>query len=236
MTSTHPIRATQAILIVVAAGFVSLATSQETGTPANSAATDKWAKHYYDRVAQFERETVAQRNVVIVGSSHVEGLDAARLLPRWRVVNRGISSDRIGIDERGILHRLDSSVFNCDPSVVAIQSGVNDLGELWRHGTPSIEEIEACYREVLRQIRARLPDVPLIVVGLFPARDKYADLAPLIRKLDLRLRAIADDFGCTFLEMYPHLADSQGLLRQEYSRDGLHLTAPGYQVWARPTR
>jgi lysophospholipase L1-like esterase len=215
------------------AALNSFAIGQESAAAARKAAADKWARHYHERVAQFERENVPRRNVVIVGSSHVEGLDAAALLPRWQVVNRGIAADRIGIDERGILHRLDSSVFDCDPSVVVLQNGVNDLGELWRHGTPSLDEIEACYRKVVQKIRGRLPDVPVIIVGLFPTRDKYAELVPLITQLDARLKQIAQDYGCMFLEMYPSLADSEGLLRQEYSREGLHLTEAGYEVWAR---
>ena len=233
MTSTFRIRSVRAVLILGMAGFSPFATGQDAGDTASNTPPDKWARHYHDRIARFEQENVSRQNVVIVGSSHVEGLDAASLLPGWQVVNRGISSDRIGIGERGILHRLDSSVFNCDPSVVVLQNGANDLGELWRHGTPSMDEIEACYRKVVQRIRGRVPDVPLIIVGLFPTRDKYADLVPFITTLDARLKAIAHDCDCTFLEMYPSFADSQGLLRQEYSRDGLHLTKPGYQVWAR---
>jgi lysophospholipase L1-like esterase len=48
-----------------------------------------------------------------------------------------------------------------------------------------------------------------------------------------RLRQIARDFDCPFVEAYPPLADAQGLLREEYSRDGLHLSEAGYRVWAK---
>ncbi len=229
----HAVQAVRAILLLGTAGLASLAAGQQASDAANQAPPDKWAQHYRDRVARFEQENAPQRNVVLVGSSHVEGFDAALLSPRWRVINRGIASDRIGIGERGVLHRLDCSVFNCSPSVVVLENGVNDLGELRRHGTPSMDEIETCYREVVRQIRARLPAVPLIIAGLFPTRDRYVDLVPLIVELDGRLKQIARDFDCAFLEAYSSLADSQGLLRAEYSRDGLHLTEAGYRVWAK---
>lgn len=198
----------------------------------NAPAADKWAMHYYDRVAQFKAENVEQGGVVMVGSSHIEGFDAKRLLPNWTVINRGISSDRIGIDDRGILHRLDCSVFDCDPGMIVLQNGANDLGELWRHGTPSVDEIDACYRKVVAQIRERLPDVPLIIVGLLPTRGNYAGLAPLLVEFDARLKKIAADYDCPFVEMYSHFADDDGLLRDAYSREGLHLTDAGYKVWA----
>lgn len=197
------------------------------------AAKIDWAKHYHDRVEQFKRENLAARNIVMVGSSHVEGFKADKLLPGRRVVNRGIGSDRIGIDERGILHRLDSSVFDCNPGLVILENGVNDLGELWRNGRPSINEIDATYREVVHRIQRRLPEVPLVIVGLFPTRDRFAGLKPLILEFNQRLRKIAADFGCPFMDAYAPFADGEGLLRQDYSRDGLHLNEAGYRLWAK---
>ncbi len=230
--SSHVIPIVQAVLRVSVAGFAAVAAGQPASAPATQAVADQWAQHYRDRVAQFERENVPPQNVVLVGSSHVEGFDASLLAPRWHVINRGIAADRIGIGARGILHRLDCSVFDCQPGVIVLENGVNDLGELWRHGTPSLDEIETCYREVVRRIRTRLPDVPLLIADLFPTRDRYADLVPLIVDLNDRLRQIAADCGCTFVAAYPGLADTQGLLRAEYSRDGLHLSDAGYRVWA----
>ncbi len=195
-------------------------------------AQDKWAKHYYDRLARFTRENAAARNIVMIGSSHVEGFDTARHLPGRRIVNRGISADRIGIGERGVLRRLDASVFDCNPGFIILENGVNDLGELWRHGTPSMDEIDECYRKVVRQIRTRLPDVPLVVVGLFPTRDRYAGLVPLIVEFNRRLVKIAADFACVFMDVYAPFADEDGLLRKEYSREGLHLNQAGYRLWA----
>ena len=219
-----------AAVVLVAVGWAqNQAPSSETSQPA----ADKWAQHYRDRVAKFEAENAPKHNVVLVGSSHVEGFDAALLSPRWHVINRGIISDRIGIGERGILHRLDASVFNCDPSVIVLENGVNDLGELKRNGTPSQDEIETCYREVVRQIRTRLPKVPLLIADLFPTRGRYADLVPLIVEFNGRLKRIAADSDCVFVEAYASLADSEGLLREDYSRDGLHLNEAGYRVWAK---
>lgn len=191
-----------------------------------------WGQHYYDRVKLFEQENAAAKNIVLVGSSHIEGFKADKLLPGRRVVNRGIASDRIGIDERGVLHRLDSSVFDCNPGLIILENGVNDLGELWRNGKPSIDEIEACYRKVVGEIRARLPDTPLVIVGLFPTRGRFAELKPMIVTFNARLAKIAADFGCPFMDAYKPFADAEGLLREDLSRDGLHLNEAGYRLWA----
>lgn len=198
-----------------------------------AAAQDEWARHYYDRVELFRKENAAAKNIVMVGSSHVEGFDAARLLPGRRVLNRGIASDRIGLTERGILHRLDNSVFDCNPGLIILENGVNDLGELQRNGKPSINDIEACYRKVVETIRDRMPNVPLVIVGLFPTRDRFASLTPSIQEFNKRLAKIAADHNCPFMDVFKPLADNLGFLRKEYSRDGLHLNEAGYKVWAK---
>lgn len=220
-------------IIVSTALAISLISQAGQEAPQSQPVPDKWAKHYYDRVAQFERENKTATNIVLVGSSHIEGFDTDKLLPGRRIVNRGISADRIGITERGILHRLDASVFDCNPGFVILENGVNDLGELWRNDTPSIDEIDACYRKVVKQIRTRLPDVPLVIIGLFPTRDKYAPLVPMIVEFNKRLARIAADFDCPFMDVYAPFADKEGLLRNEYSREGLHLTEAGYRQWAK---
>lgn len=219
----------QSIWIVLAIAAPVLSEEPSTTTPT----LGKWAKHYYDRVAKFKSETVVPGGVVLVGSSHIEGLDAKRWLPRWTIVNRGISSDRIGIGERGIFHRLDCSVFDCAPRVILLQNGANDLGELWRNGTPSIHEIETCYRKVVQTIRTRLPDVPFIIAGMKPTRDKYAGLVPSLVEFNERLANIARDNDCAFVDVYNELTDDEGLLAKKYSRDGLHLTDAGYAIWAK---
>ncbi len=232
-----PISAMAALLFGLSAG-----TAPEAGTSAGpatqpsaealKAAAQKWARHYDQRVAQFRRENAAARNIVMLGSSHVEGFDTAKYLPGRRILNRGISSDRIGVDGRGVLGRLDSSIFDCNPGFILLENGVNDLGELWRNGTPSTEEIDRTYRKVVARIRERLPNVPLVIVSLFPTRDRFAGLKPLILEFNQRLAAIAVDFRCPFLDVYSPLADDEGLLRKEYARDGLHLNEAGYRVWA----
>jgi lysophospholipase L1-like esterase len=217
------------ILVICLAALVAGSEQPRSDPPS----TNRWARHYSDRVALFEKQNRDARNIVMVGSSHIEGFDAATLLPGRRIVNRGIASDRIGIEERGILHRLDCSVFDCNPCCVILENGVNDLGELWRHGKPSIDEIEACFRKVVEGIRTRLPDVPLIIVSLFPTRDKYADLNPSILDFNKRLEELAAEFGCPYLDSHTPFADTQGRLRKEFTRDGLHLNGAGYRLWAR---
>src|SRR5262249_29426110 len=84
-----------------------------------AALAEDWVQHYKDRVAAFEKENekldAGTRSVVLVGDSLTEGWTASRVkrfLPTVgpRTLNRGIVSDGIGVNERGVLNRLDASV------------------------------------------------------------------------------------------------------------------------------
>ncbi|MFH0979932.1 MAG: GDSL-type esterase/lipase family protein [Planctomycetota bacterium] len=189
-------------------------------------------QHYGERMRVFASERVEPGGIVFVGSSHIERFDTAALLPGWRIINRGISADRTGITERGILHRLDVSVFDCRPSYILLENGANDLGELWRTGRPTIEEIADGYAELVAAIRARLPQVPMCLVNVAPTTGPHAGLSPLAPLLNRQIERIAARFGCQYMDLYRVVVNDAGELRWELTDDGLHLNALGYRSWA----
>jgi lysophospholipase L1-like esterase len=192
--------------------------------------------HYYERVREFAAEDVAPGGIVLLGSSHLEWFDTARFLPGWRFVNRGIAGDRLGLTERGILHRLDVSVFACEPAFIVFENGINDLGELWRTGTPTLEEIIGAYERVVATIRTRLPAVPMLIVNILPTRGAYAGLNPPVRQLNPHVARIAEQQGCAYLDSYSDVVSPAGELRAELTEDGLHLNELGYALWAEKLR
>lgn len=201
-----------------------------------------WFPHAQERLLQFRGENAAlaaaspeERHVVLLGSSTMEGWKnrdrVARFLPRgFRYLNRGIAADRIGVGETGILHRLEESVFACNPTHVFIQNGTNDLMVLARQGSPSVEAIAATYRRVVETIQERLPEVVVGIVTVQPLRGNYAiGNAPTL-EFNERLRQIAADLGCHLIDHHPMLTDAEGLLREDLTSDGLHFSDEGYRM------
>lgn len=205
---------------------------------------DRWQQRYLNRLEEFRMENEKLRRsfpdkktVVLLGSSSVELFFRDRdLLPGWLTLNRGISGDRIGLTDTGILHRLQESVFDCNPAHVFIVNGRNDLGHTVREGSPSAEEIAACYRKVVERILRGVPGVRVHIVSCFPTRDKYEAMAPLVAKYDARLEQIAEDLEVNYIDVYSRLVGEDGLLRPEYSSDGLHVKGEAYEIWAEAMR
>jgi len=191
------------------------------------------AAHYDERMRIFRAQRAAPGAIVFVGSSHFEWFDTDRFLPELRIVNRGIASDRLGLTERGILHRLNESVFDLEPTFIVFNNGVNDLGELWRSGTPAFDEIAACYDRVIGAIRDGTPRTPLLIVNEFPTTARFAPLNPNIERLNRRIERIARERGCAHLDFHSVVVDDARELRADLTRDGLHLNRAGYALLAR---
>lgn len=208
-----------------------LAAANDSGTTQPEPAP-LFQMHYENRVRSFKEQNLLLKNVVLLGDSITEGFDTTKYLPGYRVINRGIGADVIGNDlpgndKRGVLKRLDSSVFDCNPTDVFILIGINDLGQ---GHTP--EQVESGYLEMLTKIRERLPQVKLHLQSLLPCRDRFSKHNAKVLDVNKRIQNLATEFNADYIDLHSKFADNKGELKDELTNDGLHITAPAYEVWA----
>lgn len=205
-------------------------------TASNAAQTsvsglEKAQMHYDERVAGFREENAQPCNVVLLGDSITEGMDM-KLFGDKKVLNRGISSDTIGIvpkekDRRGVLNRLDCSVFDCATTHVFLMIGINDLGD-----NHSLDDMAQGYKKILETIRAKAPQVTVHVESLLPTGGKFAFHNEKVRQFNARLEKLAGQMGCPYMDVHAAFCDAKGELRAELTRDGLHPNAAGNQILA----
>lgn len=189
-----------------------------------------------DRVRAFEQENAAlpadARTVVLLGSSSMEGWRHSDRVRRYlpaghRYLNRGISGDGIGAGSTGVGNRLESSVFRCRPGHVFLLNGHNSLGSTGG----GLETTARIYRDVVRRIRERMPEVSLVLVTCQPTSGAHASMAPHLVRLNERIRAIAADLGCGLIDLHARLVGPDGRSpRPGLSSDGLHMTDEGYRI------
>ena len=128
---------------------------------------------------------------MLLGDSITEGFNVTKYLPGRRVLNRGIGADIIGNalpadDHRGILRRMDNSVFDCAATDVFLMIGINDLGA---GRTPEV--MEQGYREILKSIKEKAPSMRVHVQSVLPTRGKYAKHNAPVLEFNERLRKLA---------------------------------------------
>jgi lysophospholipase L1-like esterase len=187
--------------------------------------------HYANRVRAFREQNEVFQNVVLLGDSITEGFDVPKMLPGRRVLNRGIGGDVIGNalpedDKRGILARLDESVFNCSATDVFLMIGINDLGS---GRTPEV--MEQGYRQILERIKTEAPRVRVHVQSVLPCSRGYAKHNANVLDFNERLKKLAAEFGYDYLDLHALMIDERGELKAEYTGDGLHLNPAGYAPW-----
>jgi acetyl esterase/lipase/lysophospholipase L1-like esterase len=187
--------------------------------------------HFTNRVKSFQEQNLVFQNVVLVGDSITEGFDVTRLLPGRRVLNRGIGADVIGNalpadDKRGVLARMDESLFDCSATDVFLMIGINDLGS---GRTPEV--MEEGYREILKQIKEKAPGIRVHVQSLLPCRDRFAKHNAPVLDFNKRLQKLAEEFGYAYIDLHALMVDDKGELKAEFTGDGLHLNAAGYEPW-----
>lgn len=218
----------------LAASFALSATIFAAEPPQKQPEVD-WAAlfkiHWQNRVKAFKEQNEQLQNIVLLGDSITEGFEVAKYFPGRRILNRGIGADVIGNampadDPRGVLQRLNESVFDCAATDVFILIGINDLNT-----GRNVESMEVGYRELLKRIRERVPAAKIHVQSVLPTRGDHAKQNAPVLAFNGKLKLLAEEFGCDWIDLHRLMRDEKGELKAEFTNDGLHLTEPAYRLW-----
>lgn len=187
--------------------------------------------HWGNRVKAFKEQDLALQNVVLLGDSITEGFEIQKYLKGRRVLNRGIGADIIGNDlppddPRGVLQRLDSSVFDCGATDIFLMIGINDLNI-----GHTVDQLETGYRDLLQRIKAGAPRLKVHVQSLLPTRGVHAKQNAPVNDFNQRLHKLSAEFGYDYIDLHKLMVDDQGELKADLTEDGLHLKEPGYVIW-----
>lgn len=145
----------------------------------------------------------------------------ANLAPRG-VLNAGVSGDRTAhLRWRLANGNLDGPA----PKGVIVMIGTNDLG----HGFPPAEAAEGI-RQVLIELRQRLPNARILLLGLTPRGGAPWDqLRVEASQVNQMIGSCADGQTIWATDIGQPLLDAKGMLSNTLSPDYLHFNAAGYE-------
>jgi lysophospholipase L1-like esterase len=145
----------------------------------------------------------------------------------WNAGNFGWGADRI----EHILWRLeDGELDGVNPKIIVVLAGINNVGT-FPGDDAKVEDITRGLKAVVKVCQQKAPEATLILTGIFPRNDNMA-VIPTINKINDNLARVADGKKIRYLNVNDRLADKDGKLFEGMSRDKLHPTVKGYQVWA----
>ena len=157
---------------------------------------------------------------ILVGDSLSLWFPSERLPGGQLWLNQGISGENSG----QILNRL-SAFSQTRPDTIYVMAGTNDL----RQGARD-DVILDNIRQIVSRLRQNHPQAQVVVESILPTRLS-AISNDRISYLNQQIAAIAKRQGAGYLNLNALFADSQGVMRQELTTDGIHLSRQGYEVW-----
>lgn len=172
------------------------------------------------------------QRVVFFGDSITDIWDLDKSFPGKGYINRGIS----GQTTEQMLVRFRQDVVDLHPAVVVILAGTNDIAG--NTGAETLQQIEGDFKTMVEVARAN--QIRVVLSSLTPENGTRAEwttytvLRPPqeIVQLNEWLRRYCAQNGLVYLDYFSAMADAQGRMKPELTRDGLHPSAAGFAVMA----
>jgi len=166
--------------------------------------------------------------VVFMGDSITDGWKLTQYFPGKPYVNRGIS----GQTTPQMLARMFEDVINLKPAAMIVLAGTNDIAR--NTGPETIEMIEENFQAMTEL--AQLHGIKVILCAVTPVSDygprKMTEGRPPadILRLNAWMRDYSGKNGMVFADYFGALVDEKGMLKEGFSRDGLHPNEKGYEL------
>lgn len=172
--------------------------------------------------------TTPKHGIVLLGDS-ITSRWPKGLFPGDNVINRGIGGDHIGGWKYfGLLDRMDTSIKALEPKRVYLMIGINDM----LPGGAPMENMVAAYERLLDELKKDAPDAEIYVHSILPvSKPDFFYMKKPIVELNTHIKRLAAEKGLHFIDMYPHFVNEKEDLKPELTKDGVHLTPEGYDLW-----
>lgn len=166
-------------------------------------------------------------NIVFLGDSITQFYPIDSIYSDLPIVKSGIS----GYTTDDLLERMDSMVYQYNPTSVYLLIGTNDImtdGEATKDET--VEKIE----EIIADIKENRSMAKIYLESIYPV-NRNLDTGmvrnrknEIIRDMNEELKEYCIKNQVTYIDMYEELADEDGNFSEDFTDDGLHPNDLGY--------
>ena len=183
---------------------------------------------YDEKLNAFRSEATVPGQIVFLGNSITMGGDWKNLLKNSLVLNRGIGGDIT----YGVLQRL-SEVTDRHPALLFILIGINDIGR-----DIPVVDILTNYRRIIEKVSQDSPETRIHVFSILPVNPtvpnfiKSYDKNDVVLEVNRQLQQMSKQYKIKYIDLHKILANKDGLLHSDLTKDGLHLNSEGYKIWA----
>jgi lysophospholipase L1-like esterase len=183
--------------------------------------------YYHQRTSLFKSVPQTSDEIIFAGNSITDGGEWAELFNDKKILNRGISGDITA----GLIHRLPDMAAR-KPAKVFLLIGTNDLAR----GIQPDSVIKNIFI-IADYLKRESPSTKIFVQSILPVNKSFGKFAghtanvEKIKKLNAALQSSANNKSYTYVDLHTAFSNKDGLLKEELTNDGLHLTGEGYLLW-----
>lgn len=153
------------------------------------------------------------------------------------VYNRGTG----GTTTDDFLREIDTVLLDLEPLKVFLNIGTNNMtgriyGEKW------MEHLAENYDAILRIAREKLPDAEIFCMAYYSTNrhlpDQNERQAAMLKErtvenittCNARVKALAEKYGCRYIDVNRGLCDENGEQKEEFAIDSVHMYASVYRI------
>ncbi len=173
-----------------------------------------------NKISEYQRENKKfgdyEIDVAFLGDSLTDGYDVKSYYPQYRVVNRGIGGDTtVGLEDR-----LQVSLYDLKPKIAVMLIGANNMSNMFDN-----------YENILKGFQTNVPETKIILLSLTSMSREWGKKNQLAAYNNVKIKMLAEKYSFEYVDLYSALLNLEtGEIYEEYTTDGGHLTALGYEV------
>lgn len=190
----------------------------------------KFGGSYYDcRMAAYQKEVIPENALIWIGDSIIEQAWWSFLSNEKDIVNRGIGGD----NTYGMLNRLPLYLDN-SPRKIFIFAGINDISANY-----PVAEVFDNFVKMVELIQQKAPECKIYIHSPITPNNEVLAYAYIKNKQDKinELNALLEDMcrekGVVWVDIRPVLHGENGELKEEFTKDGIHLHPAAYVAWVK---
>lgn len=183
------------------------------------------------QVLQRAKDNPGACDIAFTGDSITQGWENAgktvweKYYGKRKCLNFGVGGDRT----QHVLWRFENGQLDgLKPKVAVLMIGTNNSNK----DDNSEADILAGVQAIVKQMRERLPDTKILVLGIFPRGQTFSTQRGKILQINQALAKLADGNAIHYLDFGSQLIEADGSISKDLMPDYLHLTPKGYEIWA----
>lgn len=176
-------------------------------------------------VLKIQEKRIVDENILFLGDSITHRYDLDKYYQDYNVVNSGTDSN-ITDD---ILNDIKNRAFVYNPSKVILLIGTNDL-QMGK--TP--EEVVDNIKKIIDSIREKRRLSTFYIESIYPVIEGRPNAGKrknqTIKDTNELIKKYCSENKIKYINMYDELKNDDDELKEEYTKDGLHMSDEGYEV------